>query len=244
MSVGNMKMTDEKGTKDYTVLEMTASPRLVFGPKPSPLHVTMPLMGPFQHVPAGFEATSNVHMDYEDANRYLADPRVKIDGTILKEKGNHNIVIHQIRFYGSGGQIIVEVKLSYNPFPFNLNSQPARLTLYLKGTPRYVPKERVFDLPDLDYDVKSSDLILRVASWLFNSDFTTQLRHVAKFPVGAKMDILKVKVNKALNRSFGHGVSLQTVVHYFDITNGYADNKGIEMLLSIKGTSTLQVDWK
>jgi hypothetical protein len=243
MSVGNMKAVDKNGKTNQVVLEMTSSPLLIFGPKPPPLHNPMPPLAPFQPGPAGFAATSNVHMDYSDANRYLADPRIAIDGTLLPEPGNHHIVIHKIRFYGSGGKIIVEVKLSYNPVPINLSSTPAHLTLYLKGTPHYVPGERVFELPDLDYDEKSSDLILNVASWIFKSGFKDQLRKVAKFPVGAKMDLLKVKVNKALNRSFGHGVRLETTVNYFDVVDGYADNLGIEMLLSIKGTSTLQVDW-
>jgi hypothetical protein len=243
MSVGQMKFDLKGGSTTRAVLEMTSNPQLVFGPKPLPLKVPMPPLARFQPGPPGFEATSNVHMDFADANRYLADPRIKIDGTTLPDTGNRKLVIHQIRFYGSGGKIIVEVKISYNPFPINLNSQPAHLTVYLRGTPRYVPKDRVFDLPDLDYDVKSSDLLVRIASWIFKSDFKNQLRRIAKFPVGAKMDILKVKVSKALNRPFGPMMNLQTQVDYFDVTDGYADNEGIEMLLSIKGTSTLQVNW-
>jgi hypothetical protein len=243
MSVGMMRAVLPRGSTNREVLEMTAIPRLVFGPKPPSLKVPMPPLAPFKPGPAGFEATSNVHMDYEDANRYMADPRIKIDGTILAETGRRNVTIHQIRFYGSGGQVIVEVKLSYNPLPLNLNAKPANLILYLRGTPHYVPEERVFDLPDLDYDVQSSDLLVRVASWMFKSDFKKQLRQVAKFPVGAKMDLLKVKVSKALNRTFSPVMHLQTRVDFFDVVDGYADNEGIEMLLSIKGTSTLEVIW-
>jgi len=244
MSVGKMRVDLKGHQTSYTVLEMSASPLLVFGPKPPPLHVSMPPLAPFRPGPAGFEATSNVHMDYDDANRYLADPRIKIDGTILPDTGKRNLTIHQIRFYGSGGKVIVEVKISYNPFPFNLDAQPARMTLYLKGTPRYVPEDRVFDLPDLDYDVQTSDLLLRIASWIFNSDFKNHLRKVAKFPVGEKMDLLKVKVNNALNRPFGLLMHLKTQVTSFEVTDGYADNQGIEMLLSIRGKSSLEVNWK
>jgi hypothetical protein len=243
MSVGMMRAVLPRGSTHREVLEMTASPRLVFGPKPTPRKVPMPPLAPFQSGPAGFEATSNVHMDFEDANRYMADPRIKINGTILPETGKRDVTIRQIRFYGSGGKVIVEVKLDYNPLPLNLDKKPASLTLYLRGTPRYVPKERVFDLPDLDYDVQTSDLLVRIASWMFKSDFKNQLRQVAKFPVGAKMDMLKVKVDKALNRAFGPATRLQTRVSFFDVVDGYADNEGIEMLLSIKGTSTLQVTW-
>ena len=102
-------------------------------------------------------------------------------------------------------------------------------------------KERVFDLPDLDYDVQSSDLLVRVASWMFKSDFKKQLRQVAKFPVGAKMDLLKVKVSKALNRTFGPSTHLQTRVDFFDVVDVHGIMR-VSRCLSIKGTAT-EVTW-
>ena len=96
--------------------------------------------------------------------------------------------------------MIVEVKLQYNPLIVNLGTKPAKLTVYLGGLPRFLPKKRMFDMPDLDYDLKSSDLMVQVADFLFKSDFKNQLRKVAVLPIGPKVDMIKEKVNKALNR--------------------------------------------
>jgi len=233
-----------KGTSTVQpVLEMFASPELIWGDKPELPPLPLPPLKPFLKEPATFEAITNIHMDYEEVNRYLADPRMKIKNTVLPGTGNQKLEIEGIRLYGSGGKVIVEVKINYNPLIVNLSDKPAQLTLYLRGTPRYLPDESVFDLPDLEYDVKSSDLMVQVASWLFNSDFRDQLRRIIKFPAGKKMDVLKVKINKALNRRFSPALQLITQVISFRILDGYADNEGIEMRVSLKGTSILSVDW-
>jgi len=238
-----MEGDSQKGLTANGVLEMTASPELFFGPKPLTVHQPMPPLQPYLPGPPIFEATSNVHMDYGDANRFLNDPRTKIDGTVIKGTGQKLTLTH-IRLYGSGGQIVVEAKLTYEPLLINLNSKPARLTLYLKGTPRFRPQERVFDLPDLDYDIKSSDLMIQTADFLFKSEFKDQLRQSIKFPAGEKMDILKLKVSKALNRPFGRYMHLRTKLASMTVTDGYADNQGIEMRVSIKGSAILEVNWK
>jgi hypothetical protein len=243
VSIGHRRVLRDGAPTVQPVLEMFASPELVWGDKPALQPQPMPSLTRFLREPATFEAITNIHMDYEDANRYLADPRMKIKNTVLPGTGNQKLVIEGIRLYGSGGKVIVEVKINYNPLIVNFSGKPAQMTLYLRGTPRYLPDESVFDLPDLEYDVKSGDLLVRIASWLFNSDFKNQLRRIIKFPAGVKMDILKVKINKALNRRFSPALKLITHVISFRILDGYADNEGIEMRVSLKGTSILSVDW-
>jgi len=243
VSIGHRKVMVNGASTIQPVLEMFASPELVWGAQPALQPLPMPSLKPFLREPATFEALSNFHMDYDEINRYLADPRMMIKNTVLPGTGNQKLVIERIRLYGSGGKVSVEVKINYNPLIANFSGKPAQMTLYLRGIPHYLPDENIFNLPDLEYDVKSSDLIVRVASWLFNSDFKNQLRRIIKFPAGAKMDILKVKINKALNRSFSPSVRLITHVISFRILDGYADNEGIEMRVSLRGTSILSVDW-
>ena len=243
VSIGHRRVMVKGSFTVQLVLEMFASPELVWGDKPDLKPLPMPPLTRFLREPATFEAITNVHMDYGEVNQYLDDPRMKIKNTVLPGTGNQKLVIESIRLYGSGGKVIVEVKINYNPMIINFSGKPAQMTIYLRGTPRYLADENVFDLPDLEYDVQSSDLLVRIASWLFNSDFKNQLRRIIKFPAGAKMDILKVKINKALNRNFSPSLRLITHVISFRILDGYADNEGIEMRISLKGTSILSVDW-
>jgi hypothetical protein len=244
LSVGKMRTDLKRASTLHAVVEMSAAPEILFGPMPSVTPVEMPPLKPFQPGPGIFQAMTNTHINFEDANRYFRDPRMGIIGKVLPDTGERKLTIQGIRVYGSGGKVIVEAKVVYNPLIVNLSSQPAELTLYLRGTPRYLPKRRVFDMPDLEYDIKSSDLMLQVADFIFKSDFKDQLRRIAIVPVGAKMDILKAKINKKLNRALDNDTHVRTQVNSFEVLDGYADNEGLEVQVSLKGTATLEIIWR
>ena len=244
LSVGKMRTDLKQASTMHAVLEMVASPEILFGAMPMTTPVPMPPLKPFQPGPGIFQAMTNTHINYEDANRYFRDPRMNIIGKVLPGTGERKLTIMGLRVYGSGGKVIVEVKLHYNPPVITLDSKHGYLTLYLRGTPRYLPKRRVFDMPDLEYDIKSNDLLLQVADFIFKSDFKDQLRRIVIFHVGSKMDILKDKMNKKLNRALGRLAHIRTQVNSFEVLDGYADNKGLEARVSLKGTATLEVIWK
>ena len=82
MSVGMMRAVLPGSSTNREVLEMTAIPRLVFGPKPPSLQAPMPAVCFQNRVPLASEATSNVYMDYGDAN-YEGRPLDQIDYNIL-----------------------------------------------------------------------------------------------------------------------------------------------------------------
>lgn len=243
LSIGRMRTDLRRESTAHTVLEMTAKPEIIFGPQPAITPVPIPPLQPFRRGPGVFQAMSNTPLSYKEINQYFRDPRLKLIGMKLHGTGLGNLTLSGIRFYGSGGKVVVEVKLHYNPMLINFGGKPANLTVYFKGTPRYLPKKRAFDLPDLDYDIKSGDLIVQIADFLFKSDFKREMRRIAKIPIGLKMDVVKEKMNKALNRPLGRFARLHTQVNSFDVLDAFADNQGIEVRLSVKGTATLEVVW-
>ncbi len=244
LSVGKMRTDLKRASTLHAVVETVASPEVIFGPKPFITPVEMPPLQPFQPGPGIFQVMGNIHINYGEANRYFRDPRMGIIGKVLPGSGERKLTIRGIRVYGSGGKVVVEVKVLYNPLLLNLSGKPAELTLYLRGTPRYLPERRVFDLPDLDYDIQSGDLILQAADLIFKGDFRDTLRRIAVVPVGAKMDILKAKITKKLNRALGRYAHVRTQVNRFEVLDGFADNEGLEARVTFQGTATLEVIWR
>jgi hypothetical protein len=243
LSVGMMRTDLKRASTAHTVLEMTARPEIVFGPKPFTSPRLMPALSRFKPGPGTFRAMTNTRVSYAEANQYFRDPRLKLIGMVLPGTGERKLTLEGIRLYGSGGKVIAEVKLHYNPPIINFTGKPAKLTVYLRGTPRYLPKERVFDLPDLDFDIKSNDLMLQVADWIFKSDFKNELRRIARLPIGPKMDVIKGKMNVALNRPLGRFTRLHTQVNALKVLDGFADNEGVEVQLAVQGTATMEVIW-
>jgi len=241
LSIGMMRGDLKRASTTHADLEMTASPEIVFGPKPATVPKKMPALQRFQKGPGMFEAMTNTLMTYKEANQYFKDPRLKLIGMVMP--GEQKVTLERIRMYGSGGKVVVEVKLHYNPPIINFTGKPAKLTVYFKGTPRYRPKERMFDMPDLDYDIKSNDLMVQVADFVFKDDFKKQFRGIAKLPIGPKIDIMQQKMEKALNRTFSRFVRIRTQVRSLRVLGGLANNEGIVARLSVRGTATMEVTW-
>jgi hypothetical protein len=148
-----------------------------------------------------------------------------------------------IRFYGAAGRVAIEAKLLYDPPVLNLTDHPSEMTVRLWGTPRYLPKRRTFDFPDLDFDVESGNLLVNVVGWINQAHYRNALRRLAVLPIGPKLDWMKGRIVLALNKPFGRFTRLKTQVNTFKVWGGFADDDGIEIRVSIKGTSILQVTW-
>ncbi|HTC21828.1 MAG TPA: DUF4403 family protein [bacterium] len=242
MAIGNMRTDLKQASTTHAVLEMTANPEVIFGPKPLTTLLVMPPLQPFQPGPGTFQAMSNTRITYEEANLFFRDPRLKLIGMVLQGTGR-KLTLEGIRLYGSGGKVMVEVKLQYNPLLINFTGKPAPLTLYLSGTPRFLPQQRAVDFPDLDFDIKSNDLMVKIPGWILDSGIKDQLRKITRIPIGPKMDALKARLNVVLNKSLSPDISLSTQVNTFKILDGFADNDGIEVRVAIKGAATMQVMW-
>lgn len=243
LSIGMMRTDLKRASTLHSVLEMTAKPEIIFGPEPLTTLSAMPPLEKFQPGPGIFQVIGNTKISYKEINQYFRDPRLKLAGMVLPGSGDRKATLESIRLYGSGGKVIVEVRLHYNPLIVNFEGEAAKLTVYLRGTPRYLPKKETFYMPDLDYDIKSSDLMVQIADWLLKSDFRDQLRKAAQIPIGRNMEVVKGKISKALNRPLGPYAQLHAQVNSFKVLDGFADNEGIEVRLSLQGTASLEVVW-
>jgi hypothetical protein len=242
-AVGMVRTDLKKESTLHTEMEMTAEPEIIFGEKPLVAYLKMPPLHRFVPGPGIFQAMSNTRISYKEATQYLLDPRLKLIGMVFPHTGDRKLTLKGFRFSGAGGRVRVAVQLTYIPMVINFGGQPADLTLYLRGTPRYLPKQRMFDFPDLDYDIKSTDWVVQIADWLNKSDFTNQLRKSVRIPIGPKMDDFKAKINKVLNRDLSRFTHLNTQVNSLKVLGAFADDEGIEVRLSIMGTASLEVIW-
>ncbi len=244
LGVGRMRVDPQKPRTAHTILEMVARPELFFGKQPPPASQTaMPPLLSFKPGPVTFTATSNLQMTYAEANTYFKNPKMGIIGMPLKGTGDLKVTIQGLRFYGSGGKVIVEVKLHYHPILLNLADKPGQMTIYLRGTPRYLARERVFDFPDLDFDIKTNDFLVQVADWVLKPVVLDQLRAISRLPVGVKTDQLRARMNVVLNRPIEKMGRLDTKVDAFDVIDGFADNTGVEARVNLRGTAVMELNW-
>jgi hypothetical protein len=243
VSVGDSHMVlDKLSPRMETVMEIIAQPNVIFGHKPSSLKGELPPLTDFQKGPDGFHAQSNLRVSFKEVNKLLTSPKLGIVGKPLPGSSDKNIKITGIRLYGSGGQVVVEAQVEYQPV-LNLSSKPAKLMVYLLGTPRYHEKEQVIDFPDLDFDVKSGDFLVQMATFIDGDGMKEQLRQKAVIPVGKNLDELKGYLTKMLNRPLGGFARLKTTVTSLRMEEAFVSDYGIEGRVALDGDADVVVNW-
>lgn len=243
ISTGLMRTNAKDPLKLETVLELWAHPTIFFGDNPPVEKKFLPPLSTFEPGRPGFRAISNVSISFKEANRFLCDPKTGLINFVVPHTGAQKLTVKGVRLYGAGGKVIAEVRLSYNPFLINFAGKPAHMTIYFRGTPKYNLKKRIFYMPDLDFDVKTTDFLVQVADWILKSDIRKELRQKARIPVGPKLDFLKSRMGEVLNRRLNPYASLSTQVKTFTILDSFADKEGIQAQLALDGDSQLNVTW-
>lgn len=221
-------------------LEMTAYPILVFGKEPGFVKKNMPPIEVYKPGPSGFHAISNTVISFAEADKQLADLRFGLIGRVIPGSGDYKLRIKGIHLYGSGGQVIAEVKIQYNPL-INFGSKPAHMTVYFRGIPHYNPENETFTLRHLDFDLKTGDFLMQVANWIFKSDILKILREKARIPIGPKLNQLKDRMNVVLNLPVGKHSRLQTQVESFRVLDAFVDRDGIQAQISLDGDAQLNL---
>jgi hypothetical protein len=243
VSVGNSHLVPNPlNPRMETVLEIIAKPNVIFGHKPAPLKGDLPPLMEYKPGPDGFHAQSNLKISFKEINKLLTDPKTGLLGQSLPGSSDKSIKITGLRLYGSGGQIVVEAQVDYQPV-LNLSAKPAQLTVYLLGTPRYREKEQVIDFPDMDFDVKSSDFLVQMANFIDGDGMKAQLRQKAVISVGKNLDVLKSYLVKMLNRPLGRFASLKTTITSFRMEEAFVSDYGIEGRVVLDGDADVNVNW-
>lgn len=243
VSVGDSQVVlDRLSPRMQTVIEIIARPNVVFGHKPSPLKEVLPPLTDFKKGPDGFHAQSNLKISFQEVNKLLTSPGAGIIGQPLPGSSDKSIKITGLRLYGSGGQVVVEAQVEYQPV-LNLSAKPAKLLVYLLGTPRYREKEQVIDFPDLDFDIKSGDFLVQMATFIDGDGMKEQLREQAVIPVGKNMDQLKGYLTQMLNRPLGNFARLKTTVTSLRMEEAFVSDYGIEGRVALDGDAEVEVNW-
>ena len=77
---------------------------------------------------------------------------------------------------------------------------------YLTGKPVYDSAKRSLEVKDIDFDIKSKNILLGSADWLFDKKITKEISKYAHFELGGYIDSAKFTLNQQLNRELAKGI--------------------------------------
>ncbi len=174
-----------------TVLVSTSEPAKASQKKP------MPALQINKVLSDEVKLTLTAGVDYATATRLA---RAELVGKeMLFEGGKHRVTIEDIDIWGKGQRLVTKVKLR-GKTKSGLFTKKINGTYYFSGVPYYEPTKQEIRIRDFDFDVKSRDLLLQSAEWLFKSNFKNLVEAEMRYPVKKELESLRTLAGNSLNQ--------------------------------------------
>ena len=114
--------------------------------------------------------------------------------------------------------------------------------LFLVGTPSYDADDGQVHIPDLNFSVETSNLLVHGASRALHTQLVTFLRGRARWPVGDAVDWAAERLREGLNRSLADGVVLEGTVDHVRILGVEARQDALRVRAAGTARATFRVD--
>lgn len=176
-------------------LGLSAKPVISFE-KPAERKTLIPNMGPFSRQ-QGFSIFLDAVLSYDSLsnimNMSLRGKEFNFKKGFIKKK----FIIDECKVYGGGFEKLI-IKINFSGTNDGV--------VYLVGKPVYDKDKRTIEIQDIDFDIKSKNILLGSADWLFDKKITKEISNNARFDLGAYIDTAKTTINQQLNQELIKGV--------------------------------------
>jgi hypothetical protein len=174
---------------------LSAKPMIGFE-KPAEQHSTIPNIGSFSRQ-SGFNIFLDAVLSYDSLGNLMNQQLKGKEFNFKKGFVKKRFVIDTCTIYGGGFEkLVIKIKFS------GTNDG----VVYLVGRPVYDKDKKVIEVADIDFDIKSKNVLLGSADWLFDKKITKEISKNARFELGGFIDSAKLNINKELNREWVKGI--------------------------------------
>ena len=224
---GGLRFEDSTLVAD---VRLYAQPSLVSGPRPAPFRTALP---PLERAVRSVGDSARLRLEgllsYDIASDMLS--RELVGRTV--RRFNRSIKLSQIRVSSLGdGRLVLAVGVTGDIVG----------NAYLVGTPHLDTIAHVLTVPDLQFDVATSDALVRGLAWLRKADLVSQLRQRAKLPLDPLIDATRALVERALNRDLAPGIRLQGAVRSGRLVDVSVQPRWLVVRAEASGAIGLQLD--
>jgi len=180
--------------------------------KPSVAATPVPNMSPVKN-PGGFNINLEAALQYDSLtnimNSFLIDKRFELSEGIIKK----HIIIKKTKVSGDvDGNLVIDMDFE--------GSHKGSASFI--GKPVYNAATKTIEVPELDFDLKTKDFLLKTVKWLFNKKIVKEIKKYASFNLAAYYDTATKTLNTWLNKEWTKGVRGSGTVSELKLTNVYA----------------------
>ena len=224
---GGLRLKDSLLNAD---IRLFVQPALISGPKPPENFSVLPALQPaLKSVGDSARVMLEAAIGYDVASALL---KKQLVGRTFSRYGR-KVSIAYVRCYGLGdGRLAVGVQ-----FSGSLKGEG-----YLVGTPKFDVASNMLYVPDLNFDVATSDKLVQGVAWLKKGDVINQLREIARFPLEEVLADTRAKVEQKINRELTEGVFLEATLHAGRVIDVAALERAMIVRAEAVGTIGLRLD--
>ncbi|MGQ0764270.1 MAG: DUF4403 family protein [Gemmatimonadota bacterium] len=229
----DVELGEVRGDRSTAIaaLRLEAQPMIITGNRPNDFELFKPLprLTRRNRVGRGLRVSLQGDLGYDVATVMLQ--RAIVGRQI--DIGPRSLRVDDITLMGIGrGRVAVGVRFGGS----------ARGNVYFTGTPQYDPASDQLLVPDLDYDLATSDLLVRGLSWLKDDAIRDFLRQRARFPVDDQLDRLRQLAELGMNRTLAPGVELSAQLDQAKAISVRATTRLLHVRALATGSAVLLID--
>ncbi|MFM2137999.1 MAG: hypothetical protein RJA57_306 [Bacteroidota bacterium] len=215
----------------HLALGLSAKPVIRFEIPPT-TETPLPELGSAS-VRKGFSVFLDAILSYDSLGRIM-NQQLKGETYDLK-KGfvKKKFILDSCQVYGGGNdKLILRIHFSGSN----------KGIFYLVGRPVYDTATRMLLVHDIDFDIKSRNLLLGSADWLFDKRITREITALARFDLGPYLDSAHLHLNRELNRELQKGVRCQGSIQTLTIAGIFPQQQHLVIRTRCEGALSIRMD--
>lgn len=191
-------------------LGLTAKPVISFE-KQADLMTLLPDLDNTDAKP-GFNIYLDAVLNYDSLSNILNTQVKGREFDLSKGKSKRIVVVEECSLYGMGNEKLI-IKMKFSGTNYGV--------AYFTGKPFYDETKKMIEVRDIDFDVKTKNMLLKSADWLFNRRITNEITRYAKFDLSTYVDTAKIMINKQLNTEWMKGIKTNGRINDLKISGFY-----------------------
>ncbi|MFN5911547.1 MAG: DUF4403 family protein, partial [Bacteroidota bacterium] len=174
------------------------------------------------------EVNLDIKAGYDSLTTILSK---EIAGKSVEVK-NNMVIFDSIRIESAAGNKL-NIRVNF--------SGKKKGTLFLVGTPTFDVENQVISFPDLEFDIKTKNALLKSAEWIFSSRITDLFRQQAHFDLKPQLMRLKEDLNKEINREIAEKIFLNGKIDAMSVEGIYPSGNTLIIRASAVGNLSLKM---
>ncbi len=153
----------------------------------------------------GFDIYTDIRMRYDTLAKQIMG---FLDGQKF-ESGKQFIIVSGLRLFAVEDRLGVEVDF--------IGSKKG--TLFLTGLPVYDSTNNHIRVDDLQFDLKTKNVLLKSAKWLLSDKIRSEMQKAMNMDINPQLIEAKTQMKQALNATYDYGITLKGDVKDLKITD-------------------------